>query len=455
VANPKRYPLKVLFLNQCFWPDVVATAQQLTGVARGLVARGHQVTVISSRRGYDDAERRFPKREVWNGIEIIRLPSINLGKTTRWRRSLNFASFSVAATLRLMLTRPPDAVIALTSPPLISWLASVFTRIKGGRMVFWVMDLNPDAAIAAGWLKQNSAPAKLLAALLQSSMRHAEKIIALDRFMKERIAAKGIPEHKIEVIPPSRDDSVCFDQRGRESFRHQHQLSEKFVVMYAGNHSPCNPLDTLLEAANRLKARDDIVFVFVGGGSEMSRVREFARTNQLKNIRSLPYQRQSELPAVLSAADLHAVILGEAFRGIIHPSKIYNILGVGSPFVYIGPKESHVAEIVSNLPDQQQASSAQHGQVDAVVNCIRDRAERFHSNRDRIIRFANTSVSTTAQFITQIESIRPEKTYVAQTSKSFLPLPLGEGRGEGLSASSFAPSPSPSQREGKNPRTLN
>src|SRR6267142_5962221 len=142
--------MKVLLLNQCFWPDVVATAQQLTGVARGLVERGHQVTVISSRRGYDDAQLRFPRHVVWNGIEIIRLPSISLGKTSRWRRVLNFASFSVAATCRLALTRPQDAVVALTSPPLISWLASVFTSIKGGRMVCWVMDLNSDAAIAAG-----------------------------------------------------------------------------------------------------------------------------------------------------------------------------------------------------------------------------------------------------------------------------------------------------------------
>jgi glycosyltransferase involved in cell wall biosynthesis len=441
--------VKVLLLNQCFWPDIVATAQQLTGVARGLLERGHEVTVISSRRGYDNAELRFPKHEIWNGIEIIRLPSISLGKTSRWRRALNFASFSAAAALRLMLTPPQDTVIALTSPPLISWLASVFTRMKGGRMVFWVMDLNPDAAIAAGWLKHNSVTAKLLAALLQISMRRAEKIIVLDRFMKDRIAAKGIPEQKIDVLPPSRDDSVTFDEKGREAFRRRHELTEKFVVMYAGNHSPCNPLDTLLGAANKLKARDDIAFVFVGGGSELAKVKAFARTNQLKTVRCLPYQSLSELPAVLSAADLHAVTLGQSFRGIIHPSKIYNILAIGSPFVYIGPGESHVAEIISNLPDRQQASSAQHGQVDVVVNCIRDRAELFRSNQGRVARFADSSVATTPQFINQIESIRPEANYLAQTSKSFLPLALGERRGEGLSASSFAPSPKPLPKGGE------
>jgi glycosyltransferase involved in cell wall biosynthesis len=408
--------LRVLILNQCFWPDVVATAQQSTSVARVLSGRGHQVTAIAARRGYDDATLQFSRRESWEGIEIIRVPSISLGKSSRWRRALNFASFSVAVGLRLIFTRRQDTVIALTSPPLISWLASVFTRMKGGRMIFWVMDLNPDEAVAAGWLSQDSVFANLLATLLKSSMRHAEKIIVLDRFMKERIVAKGIAEEKIEVIPPSRDDAVNYDEHGRAAFRQRHKLSQKFVVMYAGNHSPCHPLDTLLDAASKLTSRDDVVFVFVGGGSEVNKVKEFVRTNQLTNIFCLPYQPQAELAAVLSAADLHAVIMGDEFPGIVHPCKIYNILAIGSPFLYIGPKKSHVAEIVSSLADPQQASCARHGQVDEVVRSIRERADSFLANRGCITRFADSSVTTMPQLITQMESMPSEMIYVAQTS---------------------------------------
>ncbi len=401
--------MKVLLLNQCFWPDVVATAQQLTGVARGLAERGHSVTVMTGRRGYDDAELRFSARERWLGIEIIRLPSIGLGKSNRWRRALNFASFSAACAFRLALTRPQDTVIALTSPPLISWLASLFTRLKGGRMVFWVMDLNPDEAIAAGWLKPDSMTAKLLGSLLKSSMQHAQKIIVLDRFMKERIVAKGIVEQKIEVIPPSQDDSVSYDAEGREAFRRRHGLSDKFIVMYAGNHSPCHPLDTLLEAANKLRDREDIAFCFVGGGSELSKVKEFARTNQLENTRCLPYQPQAELSAVLSAADLHVVIMGETFPGIVHPCKIYNILAVGAPFLYIGPIESHVADIISGLPRRDKAFSARHGQVDSVVESIGKVAQTSFCGslhmRSQTEVCATTAVS---QFIALVEATDAE-----------------------------------------------
>jgi glycosyltransferase involved in cell wall biosynthesis len=400
--------LKVLLINQCFWPDVVATSQQLTAVARELAARGHEVTVIASRRGYDDPRLRFPAREHWQGIEIIRLRSVALGKTSRWRRALNFASFSAACLWRLAWTARPDIVIALTSPPLISWLASLFTRIKGGRMVFWVMDLNPDEAIAAGWLKANALPARSLESLLQSSLRHAHKIIVLDRFMKERIVARGIPRERIALAPPARDGSVRFDREGREAFRRRHGLSEKFVVMYAGNHSPCHPLDSVLAAAAELRARADIAFCFVGGGSEHFKVKEFARVRQLENICCLPYEPQPNLAALLSAADLQVIIMGEAFVGIVHPSKIYNVLASGSPFLYVGPPESHIGDLISSLPEPLQAASVEHGRVNDVVALLRARADAFHSGHGRRFDVSSDLMNELSQIVTQIELTRAE-----------------------------------------------
>src|SRR5256714_8911578 len=124
--------MKILLLNQAFWPDVVASAQQLTMLARRLSERGHQVTVITSARGYDDATARFSRRERWHSIDIVRISSVGAGKKYRWQRTLNFASFLIACAARLVAMPRPDVVIALTSPPLISWLASAFVRMKGG-----------------------------------------------------------------------------------------------------------------------------------------------------------------------------------------------------------------------------------------------------------------------------------------------------------------------------------
>ena len=363
--------MNILLLNQCFYPDVVSTAQHLADLAVELANRGHRVTVVTSDRGYDDPARRFPRRETWKGIEIIRISSLALGKDSKLQRAVNFGSFLINCAARLSLLGRFDSVVALTSPPLISLLGALFVKLKGGRFFFWVMDLNPDEAIAAGWLKESSLLAKTLEAFLRYSLRHAERIIVLDRFMKKRILAKGISEQRMVVLPPwPYTHAIGFDKAGREAFREQHDLTEKFVVMYSGNHSPCHPLETLLESARQLSAASEIVFCFVGGGSEKKKVQEFAASHSLQNVVCLPYQPLATLSASLSAADLHVVVMGENFVGIVHPCKVYNVLAVGSPLLYIGPDESHVIDIARNGNNENSIFVARHGDADTAAKHI-------------------------------------------------------------------------------------
>ena len=418
--------MKILLLNQCFWPDVVATSQQLSMLARRLSARGHEVTVITSRRGYDNQELIFAKKERWHGVDVVRIRSLHFGKNTRWGRSLNFASFLLMCAGRLLITPRQDVVVALTSPPLISWIGSVFTRLKGGRLVFWSMDLNPDEAIAAGWLNKESSTAKFLARLLESSLRRAAAIVALDRFMKERIVAKGLAGEKIEVIPPACDDGVHFDQKGREEFRRQHHLDDKFVVMYAGNHSPCHPLDTVLETADALKSHDEILFVFSGGGSQLDRVKQFAEARKLRNIRCLPYQPLEKLSSLLSSADLHLVVMGDAFKGIVHPSKIYNVLAIGLPFLFVGPEESHVTDIIATLANDEIAMHAHHGELKRIAEMIsglsQSSGDRIPLTNGESSAFAADAIH--ARFINIIE-------YASSTQSEIAKLEAAAGISEG------------------------
>jgi len=398
----------------------MATAQQLADLAVALAKRGHEVTVVTSRRAYDDPARVFSKTETWQRIAIRRLATTSFGKGAKWRRAVDFASFIGACCLRLITLPRPDVVVALTSPPLISFVGAGYARLRGAHFFYWVMDLNPDEAIAAGWLREDALMARILQRMSRHSLRRAKKIIALDRFMRARIEAKGIVPEKIAVIPPwSHDDAVRFDAEGREAFRRAHGLSEKFVVMYSGNHSPCHPLDTLLEAAKRLVHRTDIVFCFVGGGSEFRKIQQMAApltpsftpsdgervavrpgegspgvapstgnqplstgaaadhasriTHHVANLLCLPYQPLNQLSASLSAADLHVVVMGEAFVGTIHPCKIYNVLSVGAPMLYIGPRPSHLSEVLDALKSGV-CAGAGHGDVDGCVAEIERRA---------------------------------------------------------------------------------
>jgi len=362
--------LKILLLNQCFYPDVVSTAQHLTDLAVELVERGNSVTVLTSDRGYDDGGRKFKRVERWHGIQIIRIPSLWLGKSSKLRRALNFGSFLTCCAFRLLTLGQFDVVVALTSPPLISFLAALFVKLRGGRFCFWVMDLNPDEAVAAGWLRADSLIAKLLQRMLIFSLKTATQTIVLDRFMKDRVLAKGIAPEKVLVVPPwSHDHAVSYNEAGRKQFRAAHHLSESFVVMYSGNHSPCHPLDTLLSATRELASHPEIKFVFAGGGSEKAKVREFAGEMNLNNIVCLPYEPLDTLSHSLSAADLHVVVMGDNFVGVVHPCKIYNIMTIGTPSLYIGPSQSHVTDI-AQANEKHQFFLARHGDPASVVDSI-------------------------------------------------------------------------------------
>jgi len=369
-------PMKILILNQAFYPDVVSTAQHASDLAIGLTQAGHEVTVICSSRGYDDPNLRFPNQETWNRVKIVRVRSTGLGKISKWRRAADFGTFMASCVFRLWSSPQFDVVVAMTSPPLISFVATLAVPGRARSLVFWSMDLNPDEAIAAGWLRAKSPVARLLSRMLLHSLQRADRIVALDRFMKDRIQAKGIPANKVLVVPPwSHDDFVRFDPAGREEFRANYKLSRKFVVMYSGNHSPCHPLETLLQAAERLDENEDVVFCFVGGGSEFGKVKERARNRALRNVLCLPYQPIEKLSGSLSAADLHVVVMGDQYVGVVHPCKIYNVLAVKKPFLYIGPKESHLTDIIR--PSNAYVSS--HGDVEGVVTNI------LHAMRNTVL----------------------------------------------------------------------
>src|SRR5213075_3022273 len=150
-------------------------------------------------------------------------------------------------------------------------------------------------------------------------------------------------------------------------------LENKFVVMYSGNHSPSNPLTTLLQAAVRLKDDHSVRFLFVGGGIGKKEVEQYVEEYGLSNVISLPYQPLSDLRYSLSAADVHVVSLGNEMVGIIHPCKVYGAMAVSRPILYFGPKPSHISDL---LDTHQFGLRVSHGDLQGAINAI----QQLHSS---------------------------------------------------------------------------
>ncbi|MHB2019578.1 MAG: glycosyltransferase family 4 protein [Candidatus Xenobia bacterium] len=360
--------MRILLINQTFHPDAAATAQLLTDLARDLVAQGHQVAVLTSQRGYVEPDAIYPRHEQVDGIEVMRVPPVMLNRRRRSTRLLDALLTNAAFAWRMLWLPRFDRVVALTSPPLVAWAAQKLARMHGSPFTYWVMDLNPDQAVVAGWFHANAPWTRFLQQALCTTLRHSDRVVVLDTYMRHRVMAKGSPSTRIEVHPPLSASSVLPELPAQSNpFRVRYGLQDKFVVMYSGNHSICHPVETLLETARVLRHEPDIVFAFIGGGPRMPEVTRYRDEHRLENMLVLPYQDRAELKFSLSAADLHVVLMGDPYVGIVHPCKIYPILQLGLPFLYIGPAASPIGDMVT-----QRAVGCRvgHGDVNGAVNAI-------------------------------------------------------------------------------------
>jgi glycosyltransferase involved in cell wall biosynthesis len=369
-ARPRGRRRRVVILSQVYVPDPAAVGQQLHNFAAKMAARGHEVIVYCASRGYDDPSVRYPLNETIDGVTVRRywLPLFN--KTVPLLRVLGSLWAMLALLFAAIFTARVDLIFFSTSPPLIGYVATAVAMMKRVPRVYWAMDLNPDQLVAMGKLRVGSPLWRVLESANQFIIRHATLTVALDRFMADRLRSAGRRPADLIVLPPWPHEDVLEQvPHASNGFRHRHGLDDKFVVMYSGNHTPANPLDTLLKAALSLRDDPDIRFAFVGGGMAKKQVNDFLQTHQLANCLSLPYQPLAELHVSLSAADVHVVSLGDDMVGIIHPCKVYGAMAVGRPVLFLGPKPSHVSDLLDKYAIGWHVA---HGDVDGCVRVLRE-----------------------------------------------------------------------------------
>lgn len=370
MTSARRRPKTLLVISQTFVPDPASVGQHMADVAVEMARRGHRVKVYASNRGYEDPSLKYAPRENLHGADVRRLPLSSFGKKSILTRVIGTASFMAQCFFAALLTPRLGGIFFSTSPPLVGVVACTVGLLRRVPVAYWAMDLNPDQLIALGKVKPTDFTARLLEAVNRFILRRSNLVVALDRFMADRLRSRGVPDSKMLVQPPWPHDQQIEDvDRDANPFRRRHGLAnDRFVVMYSGNHSPSNPLKTLLDAAVKLKNDASIEFLFVGGGLGKREVEECIRDHGLTRVRSLPYQPMSELRYSLSAADVHVVSLGEGMVGIIHPCKVYGAMAVGRPILFFGPRPSHVSDL---LDAHDVGVHVAHGDADGAVAAIR------------------------------------------------------------------------------------
>ncbi len=335
--------MNILFLSENFPPETNAAATRVFERAVYWVRWGHKVTVITQAPNFPHGKLFAGYRNAWrqsedmSGIRVVRVKTYISPNRGVARRTLDFVSYGVTATIAGLREPRPDVVCA-TSPQFFAavagWLIGALRRIP---FVFELGDLWPLSISAVGAMKKGLA----LSAVEQVELflyRRSAKVAALTHAFKRNLIARGIDPAKIEIVING-VDLPRYAPRSRDaSFERDWKLAGKFVVGYIGTHGMAHGLINVLDAADRLKHDDRIRFLFVGAGAEREMLIEAARARGLANVVFAPPQPKDAMPAVWSVVDVALVHLKDspAFAEVI-PSKIFEAMAMGLPILFAAP----------------------------------------------------------------------------------------------------------------------
>jgi glycosyltransferase involved in cell wall biosynthesis len=340
---------RLIFLNRFFFPDHSATSQILSGLAFHLAECGREVHVVTSQQLYDDPSAGLPAREVIRGVHVHRVATTRFGRSTLSGRGVDYLSF-YNSTWRalLVLAERDDILVVKTDPPLVSIIAMRAAKKRRAHLVNWLQDIYPEVAARLGVPLLNGPIGRGLSHLRDRSLRAAAANVVVGDRMAERLLSRGISPDRVHVIPNWSDDDKIFPLRHADNpLRREWGLEDRFVVAYSGNLGRAHEFDTVLSAAERLRAHPTVVFLFIGGGYQFDQLARCVNERGLDRIfRFVPYQDQSLLRRSLCVADVHWISLKPELEGLIVPSKFYGIAAAGRPIIAITDKDGEIARLV-------------------------------------------------------------------------------------------------------------
>lgn len=317
-----------------------------------LSQKGFDISVITSAKYYAGAVGVLSSFEEVKGVSVYRVWSSNFDRNRYISRVVNYISLEFSLMIKLFrVTKKDDIVVLMTDPPLFNIVAYPLIRLKGGVVVNWLQDLFPEVAVSADLFTKDSIVNRFFTNLRNKILLGADRNIVIGCKMYDYLSSDvGVNNEKIIKIEnwSDRHDIYSIDKKDNH-FCMEWGLDEKFVVGYSGNMGRAHDVSTILSVIEKLKSESNILFVFVGGGVGLDKIKMYTKEKKLSNVLFKPYQDRKLLAASLNVADVHLVTLDPKMEGFIVPSKFYGILAASKPVFFIGDSDGELARDINRV----------------------------------------------------------------------------------------------------------
>jgi glycosyltransferase involved in cell wall biosynthesis len=341
--------MKTLWVvTELYYPEETSTGYYLTRIAEGLADK-FKVKVLCGQPNYSAKGARAPAKENHNNVEISRCSSTTLDKNVIAFRLINMLTLGLSTFFAALVGfKKGDDVLVVTTPPSMPFIVALAAKVKGATYVPLIHDNYPDLAIASKKLRPDSFVAKISVPLNRRLLAGARKIIVVGRDMRELVAQKKAgAETPIAMIPNwAESDDLKPAPREQNTLLRELGITDKFIMLYAGNMGHPNDMESIVECAKRLKNDDRFHFLFLGSGVKRKWLEREISENEIGNATLLDPRPRSQQNIFLNACDAAIISLVSGMWGVSMPSRTYNTLAVGKPIIALTEAGSELAQVV-------------------------------------------------------------------------------------------------------------
>jgi len=323
-------PSPILFVTRYFWPELIGSAPFTSDIAEWLAKEGRRMTVLSGLPHYPGSTV-FPayqgRRVPYEAMGVVTIERVRSGPPRRasaLARILNEVGFLVRGLGALLSGRVKRHPMVLALCPSILCVAlALMARQRDGSVIAIVHDIQSGLAQQLGM--NGSRMASLMRWVERAVLNRVDLVVVLSQEMKDQLRGLGVTT-PVDVVPLWVDTDQI---RPTEP-----AVRPGVKVLYSGNLGRKQGLGQVVAMAEALAGRrPEIEIVLRGNGNQAQELIAEIERLHLGNVRLAELQPNEALGTALAAGDIHLVPQNPQAAAFAVPSKVYNIMAVGRPFV--------------------------------------------------------------------------------------------------------------------------
>lgn len=377
--------MRVFILTELFHPISVSTGYYLTEIAAGLAEKYETIAIVRNVCGAVVEEK-------YRGVKVRRVGVAATRESCLWIRALYSAYFSVCALWNVVArARTGDVVVAVTNPPFLPAVCALASMLTRSPLVVLLHDVYPQAAIAAGVIRDRGVRARICHGIQRWTLKKAGSVICIGRDMRDLVLGEfGLDETKVSVIPNWAESPPTVDRASADVLP---PSPGRFTILYAGNLGRTHDLKIILDCVQLFRGRADMEFLFVLAQEAPLMLRQACLDPDLPiRVSHMAADRDSQW-STLALGHVVLISFRPGMAGVSVPSRMYNAMAAGKPIIAIAEERSELSRVLMEgrigwVVAPESVSSLQASIVEAM-----SRPALLESMRERALAFAQERCS--------------------------------------------------------------